>query len=129
MRILLDTNILVWAWTRSRRLPQTVRDTMTDPATNVFFSAASIWEVAITYGLGRADFDLPPADLHAGALQMGFVELPVRAVVASLVAALPGHHRDPFDRLLIAQSMADGLNLVTADPLMTRYGAAVTLIP
>ena len=116
MRILLDTNILIWAWTRSHRLRQSIRAALADPDSDVFFSAASIWEVAIKYGLGRADFDLSPAKLHAGAMDMGFAEIPVRAAVTSMAATLPNHHRDPFDRLLIAQSMVDGLTLFTSDP-------------
>jgi PIN domain nuclease of toxin-antitoxin system len=99
-----------------------------DPANIVFFSAASIWEVAIKHGLRRPGFDAPPASIDEGARLVGFAELPIHAAAAARVAALPQHHRDPFDRLLIAQAEADGLTLYTADPWLPRYGTFVRLL-
>jgi PIN domain nuclease of toxin-antitoxin system len=129
MRLLLDTHVLVWSLAGDPKVSAVLRDQLTDPANAVFFSAASIWEIAIKHGLGRDDFRVPPLALDRGARNAGFVELPVRAAVAATVAALPHHHRDPFDRFLIAQAIADGLTLYTADGFLTRYGPAVARIP
>ena len=100
MRILLDTNVLLWAVGRSRRLDAETIDALSDAANDVLFSAASIWEIAIKFALKRADFDAAPHDILGGALAIGFVELAVTAATAATVAKLPLIHRDPFDRLL-----------------------------
>ena len=101
---------------------------MEDPAQEVFFSAASIWEVAIRAGLGRADFAVRPDEVARAAMATGLVELPVRAEVAARVADLPPHHRDPFDRLLVAQAMAEPMRLYTADPQLPPYSDLVQLV-
>jgi PIN domain nuclease of toxin-antitoxin system len=128
MRVLLDTHVLLWAVLQSRRLNSDVVALLEDPINDVYFSAASIWEVAIKYGRGKPEFDIPPAEIDKGARLVGFAELPVKAAVATRVAALPHHHRDPFDRLLIAQAEAHGLTLYTADPWLPHYGAFVRLL-
>ena len=128
MRCLLDTPVLLWALARSARLPSDLLDWLADPANDIFYSAASIWEVAIKHGLKRADFVVPPGALERGVRDAGFVELPVTSTVACSVADLPRHHRDPFDRLLFALAMSAGLTLHTADPLMSRYGPFVKQI-
>jgi len=94
----------------------------------VLFSAASIWEIAIKARLGRADFPLRPEQVAQEARLTGFIELPVKADVAARVADLPLHHRDPFDRLLVAQAMAEPARLYTADPLLPPYSELVQLI-
>lgn len=128
MRLLLDTHLLLWALGDPDRLGTALRDLIEDPANEVLFSAASIWEIAIKAGLGRVDFTVRPEEVTRGAILAGFAELPVRAEAAAQVADLPPHHRDPFDRLLVAQAMAGPLRLYTADPLLPPYSELVTLV-
>jgi PIN domain nuclease of toxin-antitoxin system len=98
LRLLLDTNILLWALIEPARLKPDIRAVLEDPAQEILFSAASVWEMSIKNALGRADFRVSPARIVTEALASGFVELPVRAEAALKVATLPHHHRDPFDR-------------------------------
>lgn len=128
MRVLLDTHVLLWALAEPGRLGAEVRAMIEDPNNEVLFSAASIWEVAIKAGLGRPDFVVRPDQVAWAAVEAGFVELPIRAEGAARVANLPPHHRDPFDRLLVAQAMAGPMRLFTADPLLPPYSELVTLI-
>jgi PIN domain nuclease of toxin-antitoxin system len=128
MQLLLDTHVLLWALGDVARLDDATRDALEDPANEVFFSAASIWEIAIKARLGRVDFDRRPGEVARGARATGFVELPVRADAAERVEALPLHHRDPFDRLLVAQAMTGPLRLYTADAALTRYSELVMLV-
>lgn len=101
---------------------------LTDRGREVFFSAASIWEIAVKSALGKTDFPYNPAEIAEGARQTGFVELPVSAAQAARVALLPPHHKDPFDRLLIAQALLLPARLITADPLLKPYSDLVYLI-
>ncbi len=128
MRLLLDTHLLLWALGDPDKLNAATRDLVEDPANEVLFSAASIWEVAIKAGLDRADFAVRPEAVARAARDTGFVELPVRAEVAARVVDLPPHHRDPFDRLLVAQAMAEPVLLYTADPLLPPYTDLVRLV-
>jgi PIN domain nuclease of toxin-antitoxin system len=129
MRLLLDTPVLVWSLAGEARISPVLHGQLADSENSVFFSAASLWEAAIKHGLGRDDFKVPPAALARGAQDAGFVALPVRAAVAATVAALPHHHRDPAGRFLVAQAMADGLTLYTADASLTRCGPAIARLP
>lgn len=126
MRLLLDTHIVLWCLSGDRRLGRSSADLIRDPATDVFFSAASIWELAIKVALGRmrASTDEVLRNLAAE----GFSELPVLARHAAAVGSLPLHHRDPFDRLLVAQSRAESLRLMTGDKIVARYGEDVMLV-
>ena len=128
MRLLLDTHLLLWALGDPGRLDAATRDMVEDPANEVLFSAASIWEIAIKAGLGRADFAVRLGAVARAARDTGFGELPVRAEVAARVADLPPHHRDPFDRLLVAQAMAEPVLLYTVDPLLPPYTDLVKLV-
>jgi len=128
MRLLLDTHILLWALDEPTRLDQATRDALEDPTNEVLFSAASIWEIAIKVRLGRADFPVRPEAIADSARATGFTELPVRAATAALVADLPLHHRDPFDRLLVAQAIAEPARLYTADAILAPYSELVTVI-
>ncbi len=128
MRLLLDTHILIWALIEPERLKSDVRTVLEDPANDVLFSTASVWEMAIKAGLGRADFRIPPARIVAAAVESGFVELPVRSAAALRVAALPHHHRDPFDRLLVAQALTEPAMFYTADARLTVYSELVTCV-
>lgn len=125
MRILLDTHLLIWAVADPARLDGKTTDELEDPANEILFSAASIWETAIKYGLSRPDFMHEPNQIARAAQQTGFTELPVHATVAATVATLPPLHRDPFDRLLIAQAMAEPALFYTADADLTAYSDLV----
>lgn len=128
MRLLLDTHVLLWALGRPERLDPQTREWLEDPSHTVLFSAASIWEIAIKAALGRRDFPQQPDRVAAGAHATGFSELPVHSAAAARVATLPPHHRDPFDRLLVAQAMTEPARLITADPLLVPYSELVSLI-
>jgi PIN domain nuclease of toxin-antitoxin system len=121
MKLLLDTHVLLWAAGDPDRLPAPARAMIEDTAHQLFFSAASLWEIAIKNGLGRSDFRADPALLRRGLLDNGYTELAVTGRLAVAVAGLPPLHRDPFDRILIAQAIADGLLLLTVDPAVARY--------
>ncbi|HEX6136708.1 MAG TPA: type II toxin-antitoxin system VapC family toxin [Casimicrobiaceae bacterium] len=122
MRLLLDTRIFLWYLADSRRLAARTRGEIAR-AERVFVSAASIWEATIKIGIGK--LVAAPDDLVAAIAASGFVELPVTAAHAARVAALPDHHRDPFDRLLIAQATHEPLHLLTADAALRRYSELV----
>jgi PIN domain nuclease of toxin-antitoxin system len=128
MRLLLDTHLLLWALAEPARLDAATRAALEEPENTVLFSAASLWEIAIKAALGRPDFAFDPAQILQAALETGFTELPVRAAAAIGVARLPPLHRDPFDRLLVAQAMAEPVRLYTADPLLAPYSELVTLV-
>jgi PIN domain nuclease of toxin-antitoxin system len=125
MRLLLDTHIYLWAVTDSRKLSRQARKLITD-ADEVFVSSASIWEASIKVGLGKldADVNLLVAEINAS----GFKELPVRAAHAALVVDLPDIHRDPFDRLLVAQALSEPLRLMTADSHLGAYTELVITV-
>ena len=128
MVLLLDTHILLWALDSPRRLPRGIVAQIESPETAVYFSAASIWEIAIKTALGKIDFHYSPEDIAQAARDTGFVELAVSAAHGAKVAHLPLHHRDPFDRLLIAQILLLPAQLLTADSVMVPYSELVQLI-
>lgn len=128
MRLLLDTHFLLWSVAASRRLPVDVREVLTDPENAVFYSAASIWEIAIKSALRRRDFRVDLPRLLRALPRAGFAELPVSAAHAARVASLPALHKDPFDRLLVAQALVEPLVLFTNDAQLGRYGAQVRVI-
>jgi len=128
MRVLLDTHILLWALAEPEKLPQAVRARIEDPESEIFFSAASIWEIAIKIRLGRLPAKARPDLIVQAAVESGFLELPVRAEAAAMVAKLPFHHHDPFDRLLIAQAMAEPGVLSTADKALSKYSNLIRII-
>ncbi len=128
MRVLLDTHILIWSLYELERLDQATGALLEEPGTDVLFSAASIWEIAIKARLGRVDFNQRPEAVVEAALETGFTELPIRSGAAALVADLPLHHRDPFDRLLVAQAMSEPARLLTSDAQVHAYSELVTLV-
>ena len=128
MRVLLDTHVLLWALAQPHRLDDETRATIESGATEVLFSVASIWEIAIKAGLGRADFGVKPAEIARAAVDTGFVELAIRSDAAALVAELPLYHRDPFDRVLVAQAIVQPARLYTADDRLSRYSELVRRI-
>ncbi len=128
MKFLLDTHLLVWAAARPDRVSRAARDLIGDPDNEPMFSAVSIWEVSIKFGLGREDFTSDPRLLRRELLVNGYAEVPLTSVHALAVLDLPRLHKDPFDRILIAQSAAEGIVLLTADPIMARYQGLVRLV-
>lgn len=125
MRLLLDTQIFLWALMDSARLKSTSRR-LIESADEVHVSAASIWEIAVKARLGKIKAD--PAELAAAIEPSGFIELAVSAAHAAGVARLERHHDDPFDRLLVAQALAEPLKLLTADSTLARYSDLVVVI-
>jgi PIN domain nuclease of toxin-antitoxin system len=128
MTLLLDTHILLWAIYQPDRLPGKWVAKLIDRSNSVFFSAASIWEIAIKASLERPDFLHDAQRTHQLARQTDFVELAVTAEAAAQVQRLPWHHRDPFDRLLIAQAKQLPAKLLTADEQLPVYSELVELI-
>lgn len=128
MVLLLDTHVLLWVLDAPERLPREIAGQLESPETTVYFSAASIWEIAIKASLGKIDFPYSPEAIAQAARDTGFVELPVRAEHGAKVAQLPLHHRDPFDRLLIAQSLLLPAQLLTADAALVPYTELVRLV-
>lgn len=118
MRLLLDTHVFLWSVMDDRKLTKAARKLILD-ASEVFVSSASIWEVSIKAGLGKLDVDVN--QLVSEIVASGFSELPVLAVHAAMVRDLPDIHRDPFDRLLVAQALSEPLRLVTADGHLSKY--------
>ncbi|MDZ5645597.1 type II toxin-antitoxin system VapC family toxin [Nitrospirillum sp. BR 11828] len=121
MKVLLDTHILLWAASEPHRLSDDIRTLLGDLNNDCLFSVASLWEVVIKRGLGRPDFQVDPNLLRRGLLDNGYEELPITGAHALAVQDLPPLHRDPFDRILIAQSHAEGIPLLTADPIVAGY--------
>ncbi len=128
MRVLLDTHLLLWAAAGSARLSAAARGMIEDEANELLFSVASIWEVAIKAGLGREDFRVDPRALRAGLLAAGYVELAISGAHVVAVDGLPALHRDPFDRLLVAQAIVEDVVLVSGDPVVGRYSGVVRVV-
>ncbi len=121
MKLLLDTHLLLWAAEGFEYLPPGAQTLMSVPENELFFSAASLWEIVIKCGLGREDFKVDPRLLRRGLLDNGYSELPVLSEHAVAVGTLPPIHKDPFDRLLVAQAMVEGITLLTADAHVAKY--------
>ncbi len=122
MKLLLDTQILLWwAAGHSGKLSPAAREVLQDPKNELLFSAASLWEVTIKFGLGRSDFLVDPRVLRQGLLDNGYIELAISSLHAISVAGLPALHKDPFDRILLAQAISEGITLMTADTKLGEY--------
>lgn len=128
MNILLDTQLLLWAAYDPERLSGAAVQLIEDRRNTLLFSAASIWEVSIKASLGREDFDADPWTLRRGLLDAGYEELPINGVHAAAVRDLPALHKDPFDRLLVAQARCEGVPLLTADSAVAEYGRPARLM-
>ena len=121
MTLLIDTHLLLWAAGQPQKLSRTARRLLDQPESRLWFSAVSLWEVAIKHGLGREDFRVEPVRLRRGLLDNGWRELAVSSEHAVATLDLPPLHKDPFDRMLLAQARVEGLSLVTSDELVARY--------
>lgn len=126
MKILLDTHILLWWMADDRRLPRPARLAIEDPANRIFVSIASLLETAIKFSLKRVVAD--PEALREAAERDGFSLLSIEARHCSAVARLPHHHSDPFDRLLVAQALAEPMRLLTHDAQLARYSDTVAVV-
>ena len=126
--LLCDTHLLLWAAFEPARLSSKATKTLQSRETPLAFSLASLWEVAVKSSLGRPGFAVDPGLLHRSLLAEGFVEVAIAAPHLARVATLPWVHRDPFDRLLVAQAIENKLTLLTADATLKRYGRFVRLV-
>lgn len=125
MKLLLDTHLLLWAAGEPKRLSAAARKLLDDPRHELLFSAASLWEIAIKSTLGRDDFRVEPRLLRRGLLDNGYAELPVTSQHAVSIDGLPPLHKDPFDRLLLAQAASEGITLLTTDAQLAEYPGPV----
>ncbi len=121
MKLLLDTHLLIWAAIGSDRLSAKARKLIEDPINELYFSAASLWEISIKNGLGRADFQVDARVLRRALLDNGYQELPITGAHTVAVESLPPIHKDPFDRILVTQATAEGITLLTSDVLVAKY--------
>ena len=128
MKLLLDTQVLLWAAGQPERLSPAARRLLNSTSNELVFSAASLWEVAIKHALGRPDFRVEPRVLRRALLDNGYTELPITGEHAVSVDQLPAVHRDPFDRMLLAQALCEGVTLVTADAQLARYDGPIRRI-
>lgn len=125
MKLLLDTHLLLWAAGQPDRLPTEAHSLIEDIGNELLFSAASLWEVAIKRGLGRKDFQADPRLLRRGLLDNGYIELPIVSDHVVAIESLPPIHKDPFDRVLVAQATVEGITLLTLDPVVAQYPGPV----
>lgn len=125
---MLDTHLLLWAAGQPERLSEQARALIGSPGSELFFSAASIWEVVIKSGMGRDDFQVDARVLRRGLIDNGYGELPVGSEHAVAVDGLPAIHEDPFDRILVAQAQVEGITLLTVDPLVAQYPGPVRVV-
>ena len=128
MNLLPDTHLLLWAAEGIERLPSAARALMADPENDLYFSVASLWEIAIKRNLNRPDFQVDPRALRRGLIDNGYLELPILSEHAVFVDLLPPVHKDPFDRLLVAQATVEGMTLLTNDAVVARYSGPVQLV-
>lgn len=128
MKLLLDTHLLLWAAGQPNRLSKAARKLISNPANELLFSAASVWEVAIKRGLGRSDFQADPRLLRRGLLDNGYNELPILSDHVVALESLPQIHKDPFDRLLVAQATVEGITLLTADSVVAQYPGPLIIV-
>ena len=127
MIVLLDTHLLLWAAAGSNKLPPKAADLIQDETNQLLFSAASLWEVAIKAGLNRPDFKISAGRFRRALFENGYDELPISGRHAAAIANLPDIHKDPFDRILIAQAQVEDLTLCTSDRIVARYPGHIEL--
>ncbi len=128
MKLLLDTHLLLWAAGEPQRLSTQARTLLDNPDNELLFSAASLWEVAIKRGLGREDFKVDARLLRRGLLDNGYSELPIISDHVVATESLPSIHKDPFDRVLVAQATVEGITLLTIDSLVSQYPGPIRAV-
>ncbi len=128
IKILLDTHVLLWVAGEPKQLSAQARKLLEDPQNQLYFSVASLWEVSIKNKLGRTDFKVDLPVLRRNLLDYGFEEIAINSTHTLAVEVLPNIHKDPFDRMLIAQAIAEGITLMTADSVVAEYPVAVIKI-
>jgi len=128
MKLLLDTHLLLWAAGQPNRMSARARRLIDDPKNELLFSPASLWEVAIKRALGRDNFQADPRLLRRGLLDNGYAELPILSDHVVAIDSLPPLHKDPFDRLLIAQAIVEGITLLTADAMVAQYPGPIRAV-
>ncbi len=125
MKLLLDTHLLLWAAGTPENLSVAALELIEDTQNELVFSPASLWEIAIKNSLGRPDFQVDVRVLRRGLLDNGYSELPITSEHAVFLSNLPPLHKDPFDRILIAQATVEGFTLLTVDSLVAEYPGAI----
>ncbi|MBA8899270.1 type II toxin-antitoxin system VapC family toxin [Phyllobacterium sp. P30BS-XVII] len=128
MKLLLDTHLLLWAAGSPEKLTPGARAAIENPLNELLFSSASLWEIAIKRGLDRVNFQIDARVLRRGLLDNGYQELPITSEHAVSIESLPPIHKDPFDRILIAQATVEGITLLTADTIVARYPGPIQII-
>lgn len=125
MNLLLDTHVALWAITDNSKLSQKARDLIQSPKATIWISAASVWEIAIKYSLGRGDIPVSSQDAVSYFRESGYRFLAVEAEHAMAVGGLAAHHQDPFDRILVAQALIEPMRLMTHDPIVALYSDTI----
>lgn len=128
MRLLLDTHLLLWAGLDSPRLPRTARMLLEDTANTRYFSVASLWEIGIKRAQGQSDFQFDVRSVRSGLLSRAFREILINGEHAAYAGGLPSLHKDPFDRMLVAQATLEQVSLLTSDPTVARYPGPIQLV-
>jgi PIN domain nuclease of toxin-antitoxin system len=128
VKLLLDTHLLLWAAGQPERLSKKARSLIEKDEHELFFSSGSLWEIVIKRSLHRDDFKVDARVLRRGLLDNGYSELPIASEHVVAIDGLPQHHKDPFDRVLVAQAMVEGITLLTSDPTVARYGGSIALV-
>ena len=128
MKILLDTHVAMWAIADSPEMPAKARDLILDSENNIFVSAASIWEISIKHSIGKRSMPISAREALKFFQESGYFILPIGADHAAFVETLPPHHKDPFDRLLVAQALLEPLRFLTHDQEVAKYSDTVVLV-
>ena len=128
MKLLLDTHVLLWAAAQPARLPTAIRNMLEEPTNELIFSVVSLWEIVIKRSLGLKDFQADARVLRRALLENSYHELEIKGEHAVAAEGLPPIHKDPFDRLLVAQSMVEGILLLTADAQVAQYPGPIRLL-
>jgi PIN domain nuclease of toxin-antitoxin system len=128
MKLLLDSHLLIWSALVTRPLPEKAKRLLSDPENDLVFSSASVWEITIKAGLGKRDFQIDPRVLRRNLFDNGYEELPLTSEHSIALLNLPPIHKDPFDRILIAQAMVEGITLLTVDTTVAKYPGPIRKI-
>lgn len=128
MKVLLDTHLILWAAGIPEELPLEARRIIKDESNELFFSAANIWEIAIKASLQKENFQIDVRVLRRNLLDNGYIELPIESAHTVFIQSLPPIHKDPFDRILVAQATEEGITLLTADAIVAQYPGPIRYV-